>query len=257
MVARPGDNVNADKDPAHLSRRFGRREVVPDRRQQLITNVFRRVAPRYDLMNDLMSMGTHRLWKRRFARAVKARPDDVIVDLAGGTGDVARLLAPRAAAAIVCDPSLPMMTVGRQRLGDRVAWLAGSGEAIPLADESVDGLTIAFGIRNVTHMSAALAEILRVLRPGGRFLCLEFSRPLAFVRPFYDAYSRLVIPRLGAWVAGHPDAYHYLVESIEGFPDQATFAGYIRDAGFEEVTWKNVSFGIACIHTAWKPDRGD
>ena len=236
-----------------LSHTFGEQAVDPTEREQLIRRVFSRVAPRYDLMNDLMSMGIHRLWKRRFARAADARPGQVIVDLAGGTGDVAALLAARDRTVIVCDPSREMMDAGRERDLRDIRWLAGTGEAIPLADGSVDTVTIAFGIRNVTSMESALAEILRVLRPGGRFLCLEFSRPVAPVRPFYGVFNRTVIPRLGAWVSRNPEAYRYLIESIRRFPDQREMQGILETAGFVDVRWRNQSFGIACLHEGTRP----
>jgi demethylmenaquinone methyltransferase/2-methoxy-6-polyprenyl-1,4-benzoquinol methylase len=153
----------------------------------------------------------------------------------------------------VCDPSVPMMDVGRTRGHAGVQWLEGTGESIPLPTASVDTLTIAFGIRNVTRLDDALAEILRVLKPGGRFLCLEFSRPYAPVRPFYNLFSFTVIPRLGAWIARSPEAYSYLVESIRRFPDQRAFQALIEQAGFEDVHYRNLSLGIACIHVGTRP----
>jgi len=231
-----------------LDRSFGDETVTPEERQRRIRDLFDRVARRYDLMNDMMSFGIHRLWKRRFVRGLPRAGR--IVDLAGGTGDVARLAAREAERqVVVCDPSREMMAVGRDRHGDAtIAWVAGEGEGLPFADGSVAALTVAFGLRNVTHLERALAEAHRVLRPGGQFACLEFSRPWAWFRPFYDAYSYLVIPRLGAWVAAEPDAYQYLVESIRRFPPQEAFAGLLRTAGFIDVRYRNLSLGIACIH---------
>jgi demethylmenaquinone methyltransferase/2-methoxy-6-polyprenyl-1,4-benzoquinol methylase len=147
-----------------------------------------------------------------------------------------------------------MMRVGRYRRLEGVRWLAGVGEALPLADDSVDAITIAFGIRNVTHMAGSLSEMLRVLKPGGRLLCLEFSKPMALIRPFYRLFSATVIPRLGAWVSRNPDAYHYLVESIQRFPDQEEFREIMQKAGFESVTYRNLSLGIACLHIGRKPN---
>jgi len=239
-----------------LSRTFGKQSVDEAERERRIRRVFGAVAPRYDLMNDLMSLGIHRLWKRRFARLAAPRAGQTIVDLAGGTGDVAALMAAPDRLVMVCDPSVPMMDAGRARADaalTHVRWLAGTGEQLPLADASVDTLTVAFGIRNVTRLEDALAEALRVLRPGGRFLCLEFSTPHALVRPFYDLFSFLVIPRLGAWVARAPEAYQYLIESIRRFPDQRAFAGLIQRVGFTDVTYDNLSLGIACIHVGCKP----
>lgn len=235
-----------------LSRSFGFQSVEESERERRIRRVFQGVAPRYDLMNDAMSFGIHRLWKRSFARQAQPSAGQTIVDLAGGTGDVAALLAGPDRRVMVCDPSLAMMAHGQARGLEHVEWLSGTGEAIPLADASVDTLTIAFGIRNVTRMDKALAEIHRVLKPGGRFLCLEFSRPWAPVRPFYNLFSFTVIPRLAAWIAREPEAYAYLVESIRRFPDQREMAEIIQSAGFREVRYRNLTFGIACIHSATK-----
>ena len=231
-------------------RLFGDFTVENEERRQRIRRVFNTVAPRYDLMNDLMSFGIHRLWKRRMA-AHCAGIRGTVVDLAGGTGDVARLLVSPERSLTVCDPSLPMMQAGRARhpaMDGGLRWLAGEAERLPLANASVDLLTVAFGLRNATRLKDALAEIHRVLKPGGRFVCLEFSRPAPWLAPAYDLYSRLVIPRLGAAVAGAPEAYRYLVESIRRFPDQREFAALIAGTGFECVHWENLSFGIASLH---------
>ncbi|HYH39861.1 MAG TPA: class I SAM-dependent methyltransferase [Azospirillum sp.] len=236
-----------------LSTSFGFQAVSPDERRARVRRVFTAVAPRYDLMNDLMSLGIHRLWKRSFARMAAPQAGEVIVDVAGGTGDVARLLAGSARHVTVCDPSVPMMSAGRARGSQGIGWLAGEAEHIPLADASVDTVTIAFGIRNATHLDRALAEMARVLKPGGRLLCLEFSRPVAPLRPFYTAFSYAVIPALGALVARNPEAYVYLVESIRRFPDQETFKGMFEAAGLVDVRYRNLSFGIACIHEGVKP----
>lgn len=229
---------------------FGNESVSPEERQRRIRDLFDRVARRYDLMNDMMSFGIHRAWKRSFVRDL---PDSgVFVDLAGGTGDVAALAAKHSGRqVVVCDPSIEMMQVGRERLGQApLSWVAGEGERLPFPTGSVSALTVAFGLRNVTHLRRALAEAHRVLAPNGIFACLEFSKPLAGFRPFYDAYSYWVIPRLGAWVAAEPDAYQYLVESIRRFPDQEAFARLLREAGFKDVSYRNLSLGIACIHRA-------
>ncbi len=232
---------------------FGAASVSPGERERRIRHVFEAVAGRYDLMNDAMSFGIHRLWKRSLARTAAAGPGQRIVDLAGGTGDVARLLAGPDRDVIVCDPSTAMMAVGRRRCPSSVDFVEGTAEAMPFAASSVDTVTIAFGLRNVTRLEAALAEIRRVLVPGGRFLCLEFSRPWALVRPAYDAYSFTVIPRLGAWIAREPSAYGYLVESIRRFPDQREMAAVMRKAGFAAVAWRNLSCGIACLHAGTRP----
>lgn len=234
-------------DP-HIDGTFGNESVSSDQRRARIRLVFDAVAPRYDLMNDLMSMGIHRLWKRTLARRVRTVTGRII-DLAGGTGDVARLLLGHGRQVVVCDPSLAMMQVGRQRPGStHLQWLAGEAEKLPLPDACVDLLTVSFGLRNATHLAHALAEIHRVLKPGGRFVCLEFSRPAAWFAPLYDLYSFFVIPRLGAAVAGEPQAYQYLIESIRRFPDQPGFATLMQEAGFADVQWENLSFGIACLH---------
>jgi len=237
-----------------LSRTFGNRRVDPDNRTRLIRSVFSRVAPRYDLMNDLMSMGIHRYWKQVMCHSAEQSAAGELLDLAGGTGDIALALSGPGRHVTVCDPSLEMMHAGRARGSRPVVWLAGSGEALPLADGCMDLVTIAFGIRNVTRIDQTLDEIHRVLRPGGQLLCLEFSRPAAWLHPFYNTWSRLVIPRLGAWISGNPDAYHYLIDSIRVFPDQQQLAHLFEQAGFEQVTYRNLSFGIACLHSGSRPD---
>jgi demethylmenaquinone methyltransferase/2-methoxy-6-polyprenyl-1,4-benzoquinol methylase len=181
---------------------------------------------------------------------VDPRPGQLLVDLAGGTGDVADKLAGHDRKVIVVDPSDAMMRVGRETRHHRVRWVAGTAEALPLPDACVDAVTMAFGIRNVTRLDAALADIRRVLKPGGRFLCLEFSRPAAPLRPVYERYNEWIIPRLGAAIARDPEAYQYLIESIRRFPDQEAFKDILEEAGFEDVRYRNVSFGIACIHIA-------
>ena len=238
-----------------LDNSFGFQQVDAMEREKRIRHVFEVVAKRYDLMNDFMSFGIHRLWKKTLLKQAAARAGQCIVDLAGGTGDIARGLAAPDRQVLIIDPSRPMMQVGRERGLAQVQCLAGSGEAIPLRDGSVDTLTIAFGIRNMTRMQQALGEIHRVLRPGGRCLCLEFSKPVFWLRPFYNLYSFLVIPRLGALVAREPAAYTYLVESIRRFPDQKEMKSLMEQAGFEEVRYRNLSFGIACLHVARKAEK--
>ena len=236
-----------------LSRTFGYHTVDEIERERRIRRVFEAIAHRYDVMNDLMSLGIHRLWKRRFVRMAAARAGQTIVDLAGGTGDVAARMAGPDRLVMVCDPSLPMMGVGQGRGHAHVQWIGGTGERLPLGDASVDTLTIAFGIRNVTRIDDALVEIRRVLKPGGRFLCLEFSTPRALIRPLYHLFSFSVIPRLGAMIAREPEAYSYLVESIRRFPDQRAFQALIERAGFEGVHYRNLSLGIAAIHVGTRP----
>lgn len=239
-----------------LAGTFGRADVDPDERRALIRATFEGVARRYDLMNDLMSLGIHRGWKDRFVRDADPRPGEIALDLGGGTGDVAFRIARRGATVSVVDPSASMMDVGRARPGgENIGWIEAEAESLPLPDASADLVTIAFGIRNVTRLDVALAEIHRVLKPGGRFFCLEFSRARWWLRPFYEAWSRTAIPILGTVVSGRTEAYRYLIESIGRFPDQPTFADLVGRAGFEAVAWDDLSFGIAAIHRGRKPAR--
>jgi demethylmenaquinone methyltransferase/2-methoxy-6-polyprenyl-1,4-benzoquinol methylase len=236
-----------------LSRTFGKQTVDEQERERRIRRVFEAVAARYDLMNDLMSMGIHRLWKRTLVRLAAPAPGQCIVDLAGGTGDVAALMAAPDRQVTVCDPSLAMMEAGRARGHRHVQWLEGTGEHIPLPSASVDTVTIAFGIRNVTRIEDALAEVLRVLKPGGRFLCLEFSpEQVPGLDRLYDLYSFNVIPAIGRAVTGDADAYRYLVESIRRFPRPAAFVEMIRAAGFRRVSVRPMSGGIVALHSGWR-----
>lgn len=229
---------------------FGNQQVDSQERENRIRNVFNKVASRYDLMNDAMSFGIHRWWKYKFAKLAKPQANQLIVDLAGGTGDVAIRMETTDNTVLVIDPSIAMMKEGKKR--HNINCIAMTGEQLAFADNSVDMLTIAFGIRNVTHMNKALEEIFRVLKPNGRMLCLEFSKPQWWLKPFYDLYSYHVIPRLGVWIAQQPDAYTYLIESIRRFPDQEEMKDKMKSVGFSEVNYKNQSFGIACIHIGTK-----
>jgi demethylmenaquinone methyltransferase/2-methoxy-6-polyprenyl-1,4-benzoquinol methylase len=236
-----------------LSSTFGENKVTIEEREKLIRSVFNRVAGRYDLMNDLMSLGMHRLWKWFFCREVnKSCSGGTFVDLAGGTGDIAGALIDGNREILLVDPSKPMMKVAEKRFGNACRYIAATAEELPFDDESVDVLTISFGIRNTTDIKQALQEITRVLKPSGLFFCLEFSTPHAWLRPFYNVWSRVVIPRLGAAVAGHPDAYNYLIESIREFPAQEELAEIMRAAGLGCVSYSNLTFGIACIHRGEK-----
>lgn len=232
---------------------FGFREVPLEAKKPLVRAVFDSVAPRYDLMNDLMSLGIHRVWKRAFIAALQPAPGKTLLDLAGGTGDIT--FGWRRAGggpAILSDINVSMLEVGRTRAAgqDGIDVLVVDAEAIPLPDRSVDVVSIAFGLRNVTDKPAALREARRVLKPGGRFACLEFSRvQVAALSPVYDAWSFQVLPRLGQMVAGDADSYQYLAESIRTFPDQETLAAMMRDAGLEMVKFRNLTGGIAAIHT--------
>ena len=243
---------------------FGYRDVDEAEKPRLVRALFGRVAGRYDLMNDLMSGGIHRLWKREMVDWLALRPGQSLLDVAGGTGDIAervlQRLGPKAAGPIlVCDLTEAMLRRGRDRMidGGRLAapitWLCGDAEALPLASRSVEAYTIGFGLRNVTHIEQALAEAHRVLKPGGRFLCLEFSRVvLPVLDQLYELYSFRALPALGAMVAGDREAYLYLAESIRRFPDQETLAGLIAEAGFGQVRYRNLSGGIAALHSAWR-----
>ena len=233
-----------------LDHTFGNQEVESQQRQKLIRRVFNKVAPRYDLMNDAMSFGIHRLWKSKLAKLAKPQANQTIVDLAGGTGDIAIKLADSNCTVFVADPSVKMMKEGQNR--HNISCIATTGEDLAFADSSIDTVTISFGVRNMTHMKQGIEEIHRVLKPGGRMLCLEFSKPHAWLKPFYDLHSYYIIPRLGAWIAKQPEAYTYLIESIRRFPDQQEMKGTMEKAGFKNVTYINLSFGIAAIHIGTK-----
>ena len=233
-----------------LGNSFGDQHVDSEEREKLIRRVFNKVAPRYDLMNDAMSFGIHRLWKDKLVKLARPQSNQVIVDLAGGTGDVAIKLERPDNLVLVAEPSLSMIKEGQKR--HTINCISTTGEQLAFSDNSIDTLTIAFDIRNMTHMGTALEEILRVLKPGGRVLCLEFSKPHKWLKPFYDLYSNLVIPRLGAWIAKQPEAYTYLIESIRRFPDQNEMQQIMEDKGYKDVSYHNLSFGIACIHIGTK-----
>ncbi len=238
---------------------FGYRSVPRDAKKPMVRAVFDSVAPRYDLMNDLMSLGVHRVWKSLFATALRPSPSRTLLDLASGTGDVAfawRRMG--GGAAIMSDVNAAMLEVGYRRavgrgLVEGLSFVVADAEALPLPDGCVDTVSMAFGLRNCTDKPAVLREARRVLRPGGRFLCLEFSRvQVAALAPVYDAWSFGVLPRLGQLVAGDRDSYRYLAESIRTFPDQETLAGMFRQAGLSRVGWQSLSGGIAAIHTGWR-----
>jgi demethylmenaquinone methyltransferase/2-methoxy-6-polyprenyl-1,4-benzoquinol methylase len=242
---------------------FGYRDVPEAEKEGLVREVFSSVAAKYDLMNDLMSAGVHRLWKDAMVEWLNPRPGWNVIDVAGGTGDIAFRIAElvRArggeASIIICDINPDMVGEGVRRAEAKgehsIRWLTGDAQALPIPDASMDAYTIAFGIRNVTHIEKALSEARRVLKPGGRFLCLEFSRVAApGLDALYDAYSLNVLPRLGQMVAGDADAYRYLAESIRRFPPQARFAKMIEKAGLAQVKVRNLTGGVAAMHSAWK-----
>jgi demethylmenaquinone methyltransferase/2-methoxy-6-polyprenyl-1,4-benzoquinol methylase len=239
---------------------FGFQTVPEAEKAGMVHGVFTRVASKYDIMNDVMSGGVHRLWKDAMMDWLSPRPDQKLLDVAGGTGDVSFRFLKRApgAHATVLDMTESMLVSGRQRaeadsMADRLNWVVGDAMALPFADNTFDVYTISFGIRNVTRVADALKEAYRVLRPGGRLMVLEFSRiPNDLVQWAYDKYSFNVIPVMGQIVAGDRDSYQYLVESIRKFPDQETFASMIRTAGFDQVKYRNLTMGVAALHSGWK-----
>jgi len=236
---------------------FGDRLVSPEEKTRRVGKVFSSVARRYDLMNDLMSGGMHRLWKDRFVRRVKPRAGEHILDMAGGTGDVAFRMARRGALVTVADINADMLAVGMERAKARglegLAWKQENAESLGFEDRSFDAYTIAFGIRNVTDIPAALAEAHRVLKHGGRFFCLEFSTSdWPGFADAYELYAEKVIPRLGKAVAGDEDSYRYLVESIRRFPKPEQFRRMIAQAGFEQAKVETVFGGLVCIWSGWK-----
>jgi demethylmenaquinone methyltransferase/2-methoxy-6-polyprenyl-1,4-benzoquinol methylase len=236
---------------------FGYEEVEPAEKTRRVRGVFSNVAARYDVMNDFMSGGMHRLWKAQFVRRVKPRRGEAILDMAGGTGDIAFRMAASGAQITVGDINPEMLGVGIDRAKrqgiEGFVWAEENAEALSFADKSFDAYTIAFGIRNVTDIPAALKEAHRVLRTGGRFFCLEFSTSTwPGFKQLYDAYSYNVVPRLGRAVAGDEDSYRYLVESIRRFPDMPTFARMIENAGFARVSVEPILGGAVAIHSGWK-----
>lgn len=237
---------------------FGFTTVSENEKAARVRAVFESVAERYDLMNDAMSGGLHRIWKAVFVAWARPRAGKTVLDLAGGTGDIAfRLRRSGADAVTVSDINADMLEVGRKRAAQKdisaLDWLCADAESLPLPDRCADLVTCAFGVRNMTHPERALADIHRVLRPGGRFLCLEFSRlAVPAMDGLYDAYSMHVVPRLGQLIAGDRDSYRYLVESIRRFPDQDRFAAMFEAAGYAQVRYRNLSGGIAAMHSGWK-----
>ena len=243
---------------------FGFEDVDPRDKPKLVRGVFDRVAPRYDLMNDLMSAGLHRIWKDMAVARLNPQPGETVVDCAGGTGDIARRIARMArraqqrrggadARVMVVDFDAEMVMNGLKRGGEpEIAWSVGDAQRLPLPDACADAYIISFGLRNVTDIPLALREARRVLKPGGRYLCLEFSKPTGqALQEAYDAYSFAAIPAIGKIVAGDRDAYQYLVESIRRHPDQKTLAGMMSKAGFSRVGYTNYTGGVVALHHGW------
>ncbi len=257
----PRPRVKQD-DEASGSTHFGFRTVLENEKSGLVRGVFDAVAPKYDLMNDLMSAGIHRAWKAEMVNILSPRTGETIADLAGGTGDIAfrilKRMGHKSPPITICDINTEMLAIGRNRAIDNghlegIQWVCGNAETLPFPDTHFDALSIAFGLRNVTHIQAALAEARRVLKPGGRFVCLEFSKVLVpLLDKLYDTYSFKVLPWLGEFVAGDRDAYTYLAESIRQFPDQKSLANKMTRAGFSQISVRNLNGGIAAIHTGWR-----
>ena len=239
---------------------FGFRDVPVAEKARHVREVFDSVADNYDLMNDVMSLGTHRLWKRFAIGMAGVKPGEQVLDLAGGTGDLTSLMAPVVGSdghIVLSDINAAMLRNGRGHLLDRgisgnVTFAQANAERLPFPDNSFDLVTMAFGLRNVTDKQRALEAIYRVLRPGGRLLVLEFSRPVAALKPAYDFYSFNILPKLGRLIAKDEDSYRYLAESIRMHPDQQTLKGMLEQAGFERCDFHNLSGGIVAIHRGYK-----
>ncbi len=236
---------------------FGYEDVSPEEKTQRVGEVFSSVARRYDIMNDAMSGGLHRLWKDRFVARVKPRPGEMILDMAGGTGDIAFRMQKHGALVTVSDINPDMLAVGMDRAAERdiggLSWSEQNAESLTFDSNSFDAYTIAFGIRNVTHIDRALAEAHRVLKRGGRFFCLEFSTTTwPGFSDVYDFYSHKIVPKVGQMIAGDADSYRYLIESIRRFPDMPTFEAMIRTAGFTQTRCEPILGGLVAIHSGWK-----
>jgi len=239
---------------------FGFQDIPESEKAGRVRGVFGSVASKYDVMNDAMSLGIHRIWKDAMMDWLAPRAGQRLLDVAGGTGDISFRFLKRAGYghATVLDLTEPMLVEGRKRaeaesMADSLDWVVGDAMALPFPNASFDVYTISFGIRNVTRPQEALNEAFRVLKPGGRLMVLEFSQiPNELMQKVYDLYSFNIIPRLGQMIANDRDSYQYLVESIRKFPDQETFLGMVRQAGFEQAKYRNLSLGIACLHSGWK-----
>ena len=239
---------------------FGYTDVTPKEKTQRVRHVFESVADNYDVMNDLMSLGLHRLWKKFALHIAAVRPKQKVLDLAGGTGDLAAELHKRVGPqgeVILCDINASMLSVGRERMIDRglisnLHYVQANAECLPFADNSFDCVTMAFGLRNVTYKEKCLASVYAKLKPGGKLLVLEFSKPKPMLAPIYDMYSFSILPRLGEWVAKDADSYRYLAESIRMHPDQATLKQMFSDAGFERCRYVNMTGGIVAAHIGYK-----
>jgi demethylmenaquinone methyltransferase / 2-methoxy-6-polyprenyl-1,4-benzoquinol methylase len=253
----------SEQEPGPETASFGFQDVPKAEKAGRVRAVFDSVARRYDLMNDAMSLGLHRIWKDAAAAKLNPQPGEILLDVAGGTGDIARRLKRLGEAAakrrggaapeiVVLDVNAEMLAEGRARGAEDLAWLCADAERLPLPGAYADGYVIAFGLRNCTDIAAVLTEARRVLKPGGRFVCLEFSRlAVGGVEPIYDFYSFRAIPQLGKWIANDAESYRYLVESIRRFPDQERLASMMRAAGFARVAYRNLAGGVVALHWGW------
>ncbi|WP_238373226.1 bifunctional demethylmenaquinone methyltransferase/2-methoxy-6-polyprenyl-1,4-benzoquinol methylase UbiE [Heliomarina baculiformis] len=247
-------------DETDKTTHFGRETIPEGDKAGRVQGVFNSVASKYDIMNDVMSVGIHRVWKDAMMDWLAPRPGQRLLDVAGGTGDISFRFLKRAGHghATVLDLTEPMLVEGRKRaeaasMADSLDWVVGDAMALPFENNTFDVYTISFGIRNVTRPQEALDEAFRVLKPGGRLMVLEFSQlPNDGLQKLYDLYSFNVIPRMGQMIAGDRESYQYLVESIRNFPDQETFLSMVRLAGFEQAKYRNLSMGIAALHSGWK-----
>lgn len=256
-----GVPMNKDSNP---KTHFGFQTVDWTEKAALVKGVFDRVSPKYDLMNDLMSFGVHRLWKQRFVGRVSVKPHAAILDVAGGTGDISEGILNRYRSVplqlTLCDINFEMIDSGRDRALNQgktlpITYVVGDGMSLPVPDNSQDVYTISFGLRNITDIQKALDEAYRVLKPGGQFLCLEFSKPReGLFQKAYKTFSFNVIPTLGEWIGRDRGAYQYLVESIERFPNQEDLKGMMMKSGFKAVDYENLTQGVAAIHQGWKPE---
>jgi len=247
-------------DPSSEKTHFGFEDVAWEEKEKKVRGVFDSVASRYDIMNDLMSLGVHRLWKYLTLSQARVQEGDTILDCAGGTGDLSIAMSKKVGEqgqVVLADINGQMLGVGRERVEDagcmnNVRFLQANAESMPVASNQFDVITMAFGLRNVTDKQAALQELQRILKPGGTVYILEFSKPKAWLSPIYDAYSFKLLPKLGKWIADDEDSYRYLAESIRRHPDQVTLKAMLETAGFEDVTYQNMSAGIVALHEGRK-----
>ena len=249
--------MNKDTQKTH----FGFQTINIDEKIKAVEGVFSSVASKYDIMNDVMSFGVHRLWKQAAIQFTGLKPGDTVLDLAGGTGDLAAKLYKKVGEeghVTVCDYNAAMLQAGRAKLLDRgighkIEWTQGDGHHLPFADNAFNAVTCAFGLRNMTDQKQALTSMNRVVKPGGRVMILEFSKVgLPLLAKAYDWYSFNLLPKMGAWIAGDAESYQYLAESIRMHPDQETLKSIMQDAGFEDVTYHNLTGGIVSIHVGFK-----